>query len=259
MRFSFSGIVFGLVCLLPGAWGQYVISTVAGSATAGFSGDGGAATSAQLRSPTGIAFAGGKLYIADSGNHVVRVVSGGNISTFAGTAGTPGFAGDGKAATSAQLNNPSALAVDSSGNVYIADSSNNVVRMVNASGIISTFAGNNSMGAGYSGDGAAATSAQLDVPTAVTVDSSNNVYITDSVYNLVRKVSGGNINTVIGIGSTGGSLNHPNGLAVDSTGAIYVSDTSHRVLKYSTARSTRSRVQATSAIAATTAWPRKPS
>jgi uncharacterized protein (TIGR03437 family) len=233
MRFSFSGIVFGLVCLLPGAWGQYVISTVAGNTATGFAGDGGAATSAQLNSPTAVAFAGGKLYIADAGNHVVRVVSGGTISTFAGTAGTPGFAGDGAAATAAKLNSPNGVAVDSSGNVYIADTANNVIRMVNAGGTITTFAGNNSTGAGFSGDGAVATSAQLDAPTAVAVDSSNNVYITDSAFNLVRKVAGGNISTVIGTGSTGGTLNHPNGLVVDSTGAIYVSDTSHRVLKYS--------------------------
>lgn len=231
MRFRFSGIVLGLVCL-PGAWGQYVISTVAGNNSAGFSGDNGAATSAQLNSPTGIAYGGGKLYIADSGNHVVRVVSNGTISTFAGTAGSAGFAGDGKAATAAQLNNPSGVAVDSSGNVYIADTSNNVVRMVNTSGNISTFAGNNSLGAGYSGDGGAATNGMLNAPTSVAVDSSNNVYITDSVTNLVRKVSGGNFSTIIGINGTGGSLNHPNGVLVDSKGAVYVSDTSHRVLKF---------------------------
>ncbi len=232
MRFRFSGIVFGLVCLLPGASGQYVISTVAGNNSAGFSGDGGAATGAQLNSPTGLAYAGGKLYIADSGNNVIRVVSGGTISTIAGTAGTAGFTGDGQAATSAQLNHPTGVAVDSSGNVYIADTSNNVVRVVSASGVINTFAGNYSMGAGYSGDGGAANNGMLDAPTAVAVDSANNVYMTDSSYNLVRKVSGGNINTIVGINGTGGTLNHPNGLLVDSTGAVYVSDTSHRVLKF---------------------------
>jgi uncharacterized protein (TIGR03437 family) len=230
MLSRFSGIVLGLVCL--SANGQYVISTFAGNNTPGYSGDGGTATSAQLDFPTGMAYAGGKLYIVDSANNVVRVISGGVISTFAGTAGSAGFAGDTKAATAATLSSPSAVAVDSSGNVYIADTGNNVIRQVNTSGIINTFAGNFSMGAGYSGDGGAATNGMLDAPTGVAVDSSGNVYMTDSVNNLVRKVSGGNFSTIVGIGSTGSTLNHPNGVLVDSKGAIYVSDTSHRVLKY---------------------------
>jgi uncharacterized protein (TIGR03437 family) len=230
MLSRFSGIVLGLVCL--SANGQYVISTFAGNNTPGYSGDGGTPTSAQLSLPTGMAYAGGKLYIVDSANNVVRVISNGVISTFAGTAGTAGFSGDGKAANSAELNHPSGVAADSSGNVYIADTNNNVIRQVNSSGIINTFAGSNSMGPGYSGDGGAATNGMLDAPTGVAVDSSGNVYMTDSVNNLVRKVSGGNFSTIIGIGSTGQSLNHPNGLLVDSKGAVYVSDTSHRVLKY---------------------------
>src|SRR5271166_6386795 len=162
MLSRFSGIVLGLLCVSANGWGQYVISTIAGNNTAGYSGDGGTATSAQLSSPTGIAYAGGKLYIVDSANNVVRVISGGVISAFAGTAGSAGFSGDTKAATSATLNNPTAVAVDSSGNVYIADTGNNVIRQVNSSGIISTFAGSNSMGGGYSGDGGAATNGMLD-------------------------------------------------------------------------------------------------
>lgn len=231
MLCRFSGIVFGLVCLSVNGLGQYTITTIAGNSTPGFSGDGGTATSAQLNFPTGIAYAGGKLYIADSANNVVRVISNGVISTFAGTAGAGGFSGDGAAATSAKLNRPSSVAVDSSGNVYIADTGNNVIRVVSG-GTIKTFAGSNSMGGGYTGDGGPATSGELDAPTAVALDSSSNVYMTDSVFNLVRKVSGGNFSTIIGIGSTGQSLVHPNGLLVDSTGAIYISDTSHRVLKY---------------------------
>src|ERR1019366_1497245 len=103
MRSRFSGIMLGLVCLSVNGWGQYVISTVAGNNTAGYSGDGGTATSAQLNSPTGIAYAGAKLYIVDSASNVVRDLSGGVITTFAGTAGSAGFAGDTKAATSATL------------------------------------------------------------------------------------------------------------------------------------------------------------
>jgi uncharacterized protein (TIGR03437 family) len=236
MRSRFSGLVFGLVCLSPGAWGQYVISTVVGnnSAGAGFAGDGGAATSAQMNLPTGMAYAGGKLYVSDTGNNVVRVISGGTISTFAGTSGTAGFAGDGKAATAASLNKPAGLAADSSGNIYIADTANNVIRMVNSSGIISTVAGNNGQGGGFTGDGGAATNGELDAPTAVAIDSAGNLYITDSIFNLVRKVtkSNGYINTVVGTNGTGGSLNHPNAVLVDAAGSIYIADTSHRVLKF---------------------------
>jgi len=192
-----------------------------------------------------MAYSKGKLYIADQSNQCVRVISGGIITTFAGVCGTPGFAGDGAAATLAYLNNPSGVAVDPNGDVLIADTSNNVVRIVVPSGIISTFAGNGTPG--YTGDGGPAIDGQLDAPTAVASDSAGNIYVTDSVYNLVRKINavqqctapttgtpvcGNYFSTPVGIGSTGGSLNHPNGLAIDSAFAIYVSDTSHRVQKF---------------------------
>ncbi len=246
-----SGTVLGLVCASVSAWGQYVITTVAGEgppASPGYSGDGGSPTSAQLWFPTGLAYSKGKIYIADQSNHCIRMISGGAISTFAGVCGTPGFAGDGAAATLANLDNPTGVAVDPNGDVLIADTSNNVIRIVVPSGIISTFAGNHSIGAGYSGDGGPATSGELNAPTAIACDGAGNVYVTDSVSNLVRKINavqtcttptngtapvcGNYLSTPIGIGPTGGSLNHPNGLAVDPSFAIYVSDTSHRVLKY---------------------------
>ncbi len=237
------------MCASAGAWGQYLISTVAGQGpptAPGYSGDNGAPTGAQLYFPAGMAYAKGNLYIADQTNHCVRMISNGIITTFAGVCGTPGFLGDGAAATLANLNTPSGVAIDPNGDVLIADTANNVIRIVVPSGIISTFAGNHNQGGGYTGDGGIATNAELDAPTAIACDTAGNVYATDSVNNLVRKINavqqctttnnvqtcGNYLSTPIGIGSTGGSLNHPNGLAVDSAFSIYVSDTSHRVLKY---------------------------
>ncbi len=240
--------MFSVVCVSASVWGQYVISTVAGEGpgTQGYSGDGGPPTSAQLNYPSGILWAGGKLYIADSSNHCVRVVTAGTIETFAGICGTPGFFGDGGAANLAELNNPSAVATDPNGDIIIADTSNNVVRIVVPSGIISTFAGDNSQGVGYTGDGGLATNAKLSMPNALAVDVNGNVYITDPINNVVRKVNavaqcavldnvntcGNFISTAVGINGSGGVLNFPHGLAVDTNLAIYISDTSHRVFKF---------------------------
>ncbi len=209
-----------------GAFGQqYVISTIAGnnSLGPGYSGDGGPATAAQLNFPAGIAVdKSGNLYIADGLNNRVRKVSGGVISTVAGN-GTEGYSGDNAAATSAELDDPTGVAVDGSGNLYIADAGNEVIREVSPSGTITTFAGSNSLGAGYSGDGAAANAAQLSNPVAVAVDSSGNVYIADSGNDVIREVSGGNIMTI-----PSGILNDPDDVSVDSMGNVYVADTGGR-------------------------------
>ncbi|MFB5761966.1 cadherin-like beta sandwich domain-containing protein [Paenibacillus medicaginis] len=210
------------------------ISTAAGNGTSGYSGDGGAATTAQLANPTGVATdSSGNLYIADYANNRVRKVdSSGNISTVAGT-GSEGYSGDGRAATTAQLNNPFGVAVDNSGNLYIADFNNNRIRKVDSLGNISTVAGTGSEG--YSGDGRAATTAQLAGPTGVAVDNSGNLYIADFMNNRIRKVdSSGNISTVAGTGENGYSgdggaattaqLSDPQGVAVDSSGNLYIAD-----------------------------------
>jgi uncharacterized protein (TIGR03437 family) len=230
----------GILCCISSWAQQYVITTFAGNGTAGSTGDGSAAASAQLSSPAGMALdSSGKLYIADAANHRVRVVSNGTITTFAGT-GTAGFAGDGKAASSAQLSSPSGVAVDSSGNVYIADTGNNVVRMVASSGNITTFAGNNSNGAGYAGDTGLATAALLNSPLAVAADSSGNVYIADAGNNVIRKVSpatasaAGTISTVVGGAATYLQLFHPDALALDASGALYIADApNRRIVKFS--------------------------
>jgi len=210
---------------------------------AGFSGDGGAGTSAELSSPCGlVAATSGNLYIADEYNARVRQLAAGDtISTIAGN-GTIGYTGDGSAATAAELSYPCGILVDSSGNVYFSDSGNQVVRKFSPSGSISTVAGENSLGAGYSGDGGSATTAQLNQPVGLAIDGSGNLYIADAANHRIRLVSGGNITTVAGIGSPefsgdGGAavsaqLNAPTGVAVDSGGNQYIADSrNHRIRK----------------------------
>ena len=218
------------------------IIAVAGTGTAGYSGDSGLATSAKLSSPGDVAFdSAGNMYIADYGNCRIRevTIATGNISTVAGN-GTCGYNSDGIAATSAELNGPNSVAIDNSGNVYIADYTNNRIRKVTIStGFISTVAGTGT--ASYSGDGAAATSAALNTPSGVAVDSSGNIYIADRTNDRVRKVtiSTGYISTVAGNGSscgtptsgcgdgsaaTSANLTSPNSVALDSSGNIYIAD-----------------------------------
>ena len=211
-----------------------IISTVAGNGAPWFSGDGGSATSASVCQPTGVAVdAAGNLYIADYGNHRIRGVSpSGIISTVAGS-GTQGFSGDGGPATSASLNYPGSVAVDAAGNLYIADSQNDRIRKVSASGIISTVAGNGALG--FSGDGGPASSASLLLPGGVAVDAAGNLYIADSQNDRIRKVSAsGIISTVAGSGAQGFSgdggpatsalLYGPFGVAVDAAGDLYIGD-----------------------------------
>ncbi len=211
------------------------ISTVAGNGIFSYSGDGGAAAKSELDGPQGVATdAAGNLYIADTQNNVVRkVASNGVITTFAGT-GVAGSSGDGGQAAAAQLSKPQSVAVDSTGNVYIADTQNNRVREVTMDGSINTFAGNGN--GGYSGDGGPAVSAQLNQPYGLAFDGSGSLYIADFNNSRVRKVTpDGNIATVAGNGGTffagdGGpavssSLNRPQSVAVDSSGNLYIADT----------------------------------
>jgi len=210
------------------------ITTVGGNGTAGFSGDGGPATSAQFKNPNGVAVdLSGNLYFADYNNNRIRKIStSGTITTVAGN-GTPGFSGDGAAATLAQLNSPSGVAVDASGNIYIADQLNSRIRKVNTSGIISTVAG--SAFQGFSGDGGLATLAELSLPNAVTIDPMGNLYIADSQNNRIRKViTSGIISTIAGNGTQGFSgdggpatsaaLYRPMDVRVDLTGNVYFTD-----------------------------------
>jgi hypothetical protein len=221
-----------------------IIITVAGNGTAGDSGDGGAAAAAQLNSPHGVAVdSSGNLFIADTGNNVIREVvqATGNIITVAGT-GAAGYSGDGGPASSAELNAPFGVAVDANGNIFIADTGNNAVReVVQATGYIITVAGTGS--AGYSGDGATATSAQLNGPVSVAVDSSGNLFIADAGNNVVREVvqATGYIVTVAGTGTAGYSgdgglassaqLNGPDGVTVDANGDLFIGDTGNNCIR----------------------------
>ena len=163
------------------------ITTVAGSGTAGYGGDGGPATAALLDSPYAVAVDHyGNLYISDYKNNVVRVVdSNGDINAFAGTAGAFGYAGDNSAAITATLNFPAGLAVDTFGNVIIADAHNNVIRSVNKFGVIRTVVGNGA--AGFGGDLGNALGAQLLTPFSVATDISGNIYIADANNQRIRE------------------------------------------------------------------------
>ncbi len=212
-----------------------VITTVAGNGMSGFSGDNGPAASAELNEPEGIAAdSSGNLYIADWQNNRIRMVSNGVISTVAGT-GTRGFSGDGGLSTSAQLAYPQSVAVDSAGNLYIADTSNSRIRKV-SNGAIATVAGNG--GFGFSGDGGPATSAQVNGPVSVAVDSAGNLYIADQPNQRIRKVSNGVITTVVGggayIGDNGPATSAQfavAGLAVDSAANLYIADSSNNRIR----------------------------
>ena len=203
-----------------------VIGVIAdSSALGGFAGDGGSALAARVANPFGMAVdRAGNLYFADTGNHRVRRIDpDGNIATIAGS-GSAGFTGDGAAATAARINGPWAVATDSAGNIYIADTGNSSVRKVNPAGIISTVAGTGV--AGFSGDGAAATKAQLNGPTGVWADPAGNVYIADQNNRRIRKVTAAwMMNTI-----TQGSLIRA--VTGDAAGNLYVGDVGeHRVYK----------------------------
>jgi sugar lactone lactonase YvrE len=216
-----------------------IVTTVAGNGEQGFAGDGGAATSAQLDSPAGVAVnAAGDIYIADTHNQRIRKVSGGTITTIAGT-GVAGFSGDSGAAASAQLSNPTALALDSSGNLLIADTDNHRIRKISGT-TITTVAGNGEQA--FSGDGALATAAGIDSPNGVAVDAAGKIYIGDTRNQRVRVVDAtGVISTLAGNGSkayggdggtaAGASLARPRGLSIDAQGNIYIADSDNNRIR----------------------------
>ncbi len=215
-----------------------IINTLAGNGSQGYTGDGGQATAATLNSPRGVTCDNaGNLYISDTYNHVIRKVnSSGIITTIAGNgfgAGTSsgGFSGDSGAATDAELNTPWGIALDTAGNLYIADTQNSRIRKVTISGIISTIAGGGTSGLG---DGGQATAATLGAPPGIALDATGNLYIADALNNSIRKVNtSGIINTYL-LGYSTGYLHNPTSVAIDAANNLYIVDNGdNRIIKSS--------------------------
>src|SRR5262245_25177990 len=226
-----------------------VITTVAGTGrsfpfSGGFSGDGGAASAAQLNLPLGLAVDGDNLLIADSSNQRVRKVNlGGVITTVAGNGAFTGFSGDFGPATAAELRSPAGVAVDSDGNLFLADTFNNRIRKVNPAGVITTVAGHGEFS--FSGDGGPATAAQLNQPHDVVVDAEGNLFIADTQNNRIRRVTPAGIistaaGTTAGFSGDGGPasaarLNQPYAVAVDGAGNLFIADTANNLIRKVTA------------------------
>jgi len=211
------------------------VTTYAGTGAAGYTGDNGPASAATLNRPTQLAFdSSGNLYIADAGNNVVREITpAGIITTVAGT-GVAGYNGDSVLATNAWLNFPDSIALDTQGNLYIADTSNNRIRKVSTNGIITTVAGDGI--GGYNQDNVLATDAELNEPTRVVVDTAGNLYISDLLNNRIREVdsSSGMITTLAGSGvagsqgdngpATAAELDNPVSVTLDASANVYIAD-----------------------------------
>jgi trimeric autotransporter adhesin len=266
-----TGFAYAQQITIPGAG---VIDTIAGNGTAGFLDNVSPATSGELYRPYGLAIdSGGNVYIADFDNARIRKVtfSTWEVSTVAGSNSAGGFSGDGNAATGALLNDPASVALDSAGNIYIADYGNNRIRVVNTTGSqitiagvsigpgdINTVAGNGAQS--EAGDNGAPTSASLDGPSGVAVDAKGNIYIADAGGDRIRAVNvssgratiagvsiaAGTINTIAGgspvcsghtdafgdgCPATEASLSAPAGVALDGAGNVYIADTSHSEIR----------------------------
>ena len=221
-----------------------IITTVGGDGTPGYSGDGAAATSGAISDPAGIAIDGaGDIYFADTGNHVIRRIDAvtGYISTVAGTGTVQGYTGDNGLATAATLSLPEGLTFDASGNLYIADTGNNVIREVNAmTGVITTIAGTGV--AGYNGDNIAATTAKLYSPWNLVVAPDGSLYLADLMNQRVRKISpAGIISTLAGTGTQGfggdggsaaqSELDEPAAAILDPAGNLYIADSGNNRIR----------------------------
>ena len=229
-----------LSALLPFFVQAQTITTVAGNSLPGYTGDGGPATAACVAAPIGIALdAAGNLYIDGNECGAIRKVStSGIITAYTDTAA--GYSGDGGPASAARFDGPQGMCFDQYGNLFIADGDNHVVRKINTSGIVSTVAGNGTLG--YSGDHFAATNAQLRTPSDVKVDKYGNIFIADYQNDVIRKVNTAGIITTIAGNHTGGysgdggpataaQMDWPAGIALDTAGNLYIGDYTNQVVR----------------------------
>ena len=212
-----------------------VVTTMAGSGTNGSAN--GTGTAASFNAPQGVAVdAAGNVYVADYGNSLIRMISAsGVVSTLAGNGVAGSANGTGSAAS---LNHPSGVAVDAGGNVYVADNSNNMIRKISPSAIVTTLAGSGVAGSANS-------TASFGDPTGVAVDGSGNVYVADADNRVIRTISpAGLVSTLAGSGTSGSangvgttaSFSLPTGVAVDAAGNVYVADVGNNLIRRSTRR-----------------------
>ncbi|MDB5137825.1 MAG: hypothetical protein JWP37_4428, partial [Mucilaginibacter sp.] len=212
---------------------QTVVTTFAGMAGIAGSAN-GVDTLAAFNKPFGVAVdATGNVYVADAGNNIIRAITpAGLVSTFAGT----GIAGAGNGTDTATFNSPLSVAVDGSGNLYVADYGNNLIRKITPAGLVSTLAGSGATGAD-NGNGPTAT---FNLPESVAVDAAGNVYVADNGNNLIRKITpAGMVTTLAGSGAVGNangtgnaaSFNSPFGIAVDAGGNVYVADAGNNLVR----------------------------
>ncbi len=237
--FTDQGIIYKVT---PGTVAPSTMSVYAGAITAGYSGDGGPASAALLNQPfMGALDASGNLYFSDAGNCVVRkITTAGTISTVAGN-GACGYSGDGGPATKATFNNPQGIAFDGAGNMYVVDCENFVIRKINTSGVISTYAGVAGT-YGYNNN-VTALQATFNTPEGIASDTNGNLYVADTYNNVIRYINASTliVSTIVGTGQIGNSgdggpavdatMQYPFGVALDGQGNLYVADTVNAVIR----------------------------